>query len=252
LNHSPFSLLMALLALGCSPAVAQDKKDLPVVRITSPLGIVPGICSPVTIHGFTLNDVSEIRFLDLKSTPLIQIKSKGTAKPPDKVPPEKVGDSQVEIDLTFPPDVPAGVVRFVVVSPQGQSAAHEFVVLDPMKTITEKEPNDGFSKAQEMELGQSIVGTLAPGQNVDVFRFAGKAGQKVRIETQATRFGSLLDPFLLLHNSQGQLLAEIDDSQDSADPVLETVLPADGIYFLSLLDAHDKESPLHCYILTIK
>lgn len=246
------SLILITATLFSTPLAAEDKKEPPAVKVVTPLGIPPGSATPIVIRGLRLGDATEVRFLDLKTAPVITIKSKGAMKAPDKVPPEKVGDSQIEMELTLPPDLTPGLIRFVVISPLGQSEPHPFVVLDPKTTIAEKEPNDGYLTAQEITVGQTVTGALLPGQNVDVYRFTGKAGQKVQIETQAARFGSVLDPFLLLHNSEGQLLAEIDDGPDGVDPILETVLPADGTYYLSLLDANDKDSPVHVYLLTVK
>jgi hypothetical protein len=249
-----FNLRLFLVSFGLIPGLlaAEDKKEPPLIKVVTPLGIVPGTAASVTVRGFRLSDVTELRFLDLKTAPVINIKTKGAAKAPDKVPPEKVGDSQVELELTLPADVAPGLIRFVAVTPQGQSEPHQLVVLDPTKAIAEKEPNDGFSTAQDVTLGQTVTGALAPGQNVDVYRITGKAGQKITIDVQAARLGSVLDPFLMLHNAQGQLLAEIDDGPDSADPILEFTLPVDGTYFVSLLDANDKESPLHVYLLTVR
>ncbi|MDB5388281.1 MAG: hypothetical protein JWM11_3927 [Planctomycetaceae bacterium] len=249
--------LVKLLAVSCCfiPCLvtAQEKKELPPkIKVVTPLGITAGSTTPIVVRGIKLNDVTELRFLDLKTAPSITIKNKGAAKVPDKVPPEKAGDSQIELELTLPADLLPGIIRFIAVSSQGQSEPHQFVVLDQTKTIAEKEPNDGFATAQEIMPGQTVTGSLLPGQNVDVYRFSGKAGQKMTIEIQAARLGSVLDPFLMLHNAQGQLLAEIDDGPDGADPALEFTLPADGIYYLSVLDANDKESPLHLYLLSIK
>lgn len=249
LSINVFATIVCLLPCYVT---AQEKKEPPAIKLVTPLGSTTGAPTSITVRGFRLAEVTEFRFLDLKTAPVINVKTKGAAKALDKAPPEKVGDSQAELELTLPPDLPAGIVRFIAISPHGQSEPQQFVVLDPGTTIPEKEPNDGFATAQEIAFGQSIVGTLSPGQNVDVFRFLGKAGQNVRIEVQASRLGSMLDPFLMLHNARGQLLAEVDDGPDRADPVLEFTLPADGTYYLSMLDANDKESLAHLYILSIK
>jgi hypothetical protein len=247
------SLLFALVLLAVPrSAVADDKKGPPIIKVVVPLGVVPGKPTSIVIFGFKFNDVTEVRFLDQKTAPSVTIKTKGASKAPDKTAPEKMGDSQAELEVTWPSDVAPGMVRFVAISAEGQSEPHQLVVLDPATTIAEKEPNDGFATAQEIAIGHTIVGTLSPGQNVDVFRITGKAGQKVKFEAQAAKLGSALDPFLLLHNAQGQLLAEIDDGPEGADPVLETTLPADGIYYLSVLDANDNYSPLHAYLLSVK
>lgn len=241
--------LLGLAARALAQDKAEAKKEPPQVKVVAPFGLVRESTTTVVIRGLNLSDATEIRFPDLKPAPVIKIKSKGAAPGADKVPVEKVGNTQIEVEITLPPGAPLRATPFIVVGPNGQSEAKQIVILDETKTVAEKEPNDSFGGAQDITLGQIITGILSPGQKTDVFRFAGKAGQKIRVEAQAIRFGSPLDPFLLLHNSDGQLLAEIDDGLEISDPVLEFTLLKDGMYFLTILDAHDLASPLHSYVL---
>ncbi len=228
---------------------AAAKKEPPQIKVVAPFGLLREVTTTVIIRGVNLSDVTEIRFPELKPTPVIKIKSKGAAPAADKVSVEKIGNTQLEVEITLPPGAPLRATPFIVVGPNGQSEAKQILILDETKTVAEKEPNDGFAGAQDITLGQTITGILSPGQKTDVFRFAGKAGQKIRIEAQAVRFGSPLDPFLLLHNSEGQLLAEIDDGLEISDPILEFTFLKDGMYFLTILDAHDLASPIHAYVL---
>lgn len=260
MNHLPFkprhTRIAALLGLSTVPLVmlaallpAQDKKQPPQIKVVAPFGLVREATATVLIRGFNLSDATEIRFPDLKPAPVVKIKSKGAAPAADRLSNDKIGNTQLEVEITLPPGAPLRPTPFIVVGPNGQSEAKQILVLDETKTIPEKEPNDGFAGAQQISLGQTITGILSPGQKTDVFSFAGKAGQKIRIQTQAIRFGSPLDPFLLLHNSDGQLLAEIDDGLEVSDPILEFTFVKDGTYFLTILDAHDIASPLHSYVL---
>lgn len=239
-----------LLLVGLLPA--QEKKEPPQAKVVAPFGIVRGTTTTVIIRGLNLSDATEIRFPDLKPAPVIKIKSKGAAPGADKVSVDKIGNTQLEVELTLPPDAPLRPVPFIIVGPSGQSEAKQILILDETKTVAEKEPNDGFAGAQEISLGQSITGILSPGQKSDVFRFTGQAGQKIRIEAQAVRFGSPLDPFLILNNADGQLLAEVDDGLEVSDPILEFTFAKDGAYFLTIRDAHDLASPVHAYVLRTK
>ncbi len=241
--------LLGLAARTLAQDKAEAKKEPPLVKVVAPFGLVRESTTTVVIRGLNLSDATEIRFPDLKPAPVIKIKSKGAAAGADKVPVEKVGNTQIEVEITLPPGAPLRASPFIVVGPNGQSEAKQILILDETKTVAEKEPNDGFAGAQDITLGQTITGILSPGQKTDVFRFAGKAGQKIRVEAQAVRFGSPLDPFLLLHNADGQLLAEIDDGLEVTDPVLEFTFLKDGMYFITILDAHELASPLHSYVL---
>jgi hypothetical protein len=85
---------------------------------------------------------------------------------------------------------------------------------------------------------------------VDVYRIEGAVGQRITAQVLAARYGSALDGMLTLYDADGRQLAASDDA-DGSDPRLEVRLPRDGVYFLSLLDAHDQGGPLHPYRLRV-
>ncbi len=235
-----------------APTSSADKKEVPQVKTVSPKAVVCGQATTITIRGLKIDLASEIRFPD--ATPPIEasIKTKGKAALPQRQEARVVGDTQVEVELKLPAELPPGVISFVVVTAEGESAPHTLTVLDPQKVIVEKEPNDGFSQAQQIDSGKTVVGSIHQPQNVDVFKFAGKVGQNIIIEVQAARFGSGLDALLTLSNDRGQILAIMDDRPDDVDAVIELTLPADGVFFVSLIDAHDQGGPAHSYLLQLR
>src|SRR5204863_495145 len=84
-------------------------------------------------------------------------------------------------------------------------------------------------KSQEITLPVVIEGMVDRPKDVDVFRFAGKKGQKMTAEVLAHRFGSPLDAMLTLYNSAGNQVAFNDDlAAGTRDARLEILLPADG------------------------
>ena len=252
-NRLMMSVCLSLVTVALTGVLfnrlsAEDKKEPPVVKVVAPFGIVRGTTTTVVVRGLRLSEVTELRFPDLKTAPVFKIKTKGAAGA-DKVPVSMGGNTQIEVELTLATDARLGATPVIAIGPNGASEARQVLILDPEKTVPEKEPNDGFAQAQEITLGQTITGALATNQKTDVFRFMGTAGQKIKITALATKFGSPLDPFLMLHNADGQLLAEIDDHLELADPVLEFTLKKDGPYFLTIMDAHDLSSPVHAYVL---
>ena len=68
----------------------------------------------------------------------------------------------------------------------------------------------------------------------------------------AARYGSGLDAALTLYDAAGQQLASNDDRGDNLDPRLEVTLPRAGVYYLSLIDAHDTGGPAHVYRLVVR
>lgn len=101
-------------------------------------------------------------------------------------------------------------------TPDGKSAPAKLVVLRPGAFAEENEDNGGFAKPQPITLPATMRGRIQAAQDVDVFAFEGKAGQRVLAEILAARLGSPLDATLTLWNSSNTLLASADDSPATA------------------------------------
>jgi len=244
-----FALLLACAAL----LPAQDKKkpppkDEPKVLMSLPFGVKPGGASRVTLRGLKLDGAKEVRVAPKGTAKLLK---KGKSPPPPQMTADKVGDSQVEVELTVPADSPGDTVQVVVVGPTGQSKPHP-VRIDRTPPIQEKEPNDGFEQAQVVALGQVVQGAIAKPQDVDVYRFEGKAGQKVVLEVHAARYGSPLDSVLTLYDAAGAILETSDDIEGSTDSRIEATLPRAGTYYAAVSDAHDQGASFFLYRLSIR
>jgi len=248
------SLTLALLIL---PALllAQPKKPVPKVAprvlLALPFGVVPGKATKVTLRGLKLDTAKEVRFEDKAAKGTIKLLSKGKADVPKQMEAALVGDTRVEIEITVPAGVADDAVALVVVTPGGDSTPHK-LLLDRIPLVQEKEPNDGFDAAQIVVLGQVIEGRIDRAQDVDVYAFEGKAGQKVVLEVHAARYGGALDSFLSLHDKDGEVVASNDDSADSVDSRVEATLPRDGKYFVTVIDSHDSGGALYGYRLSLR
>jgi hypothetical protein len=246
-------LVGVAILLACPPdGRGQDKKtgskkDAPRVLLALPLGVKVGTTTKVTIRGLKLDAATELRFPGTKAT--AKILSKAKAPPPDKMPPNRVGDTQFVAEVVVPADVSGPALPFVVLTPQGETPPHQ-LLLDTGRPVTpEKEPNEGFRQAMTIPLPQVVEGSISRPRDVDVFAFAGKAGQRVAFEVQAGRHGSPLDAVLTLYGPDGAQLLSTDAAEGKGDPRLEITLPRDGVYHLSLIDAHDQGGPLQVYRL---
>ncbi len=170
---------------------------------------------------------------------------------PDPKEADRVGNTQAEVEVTLPPDYPARTVTVTVLTPAGESPPHALLV-DRGPVVAEREPNNGFREAQPLAPGQQVQGAISQKQDVDVYRFEGKAGQQVVAEVLAARHGSALDSFLTLHDGEGRILASNDDSDGGPDSRVELRLPRDGTYYLSVIDANDQGGPAHVYRLALR
>jgi len=95
--------------------------------------------------------------------------------------------------------------------------------------------NDGL----EIVYGQSYVGTLCPGGDVDYFQFQGQEGDRIGILAEADPESSPVDSVLYLLDQDGSsILAENDDIVYAVqtDSFVQYRLPAAGTYFIKLKD----------------
>jgi hypothetical protein len=243
---------LASCLLFSSQAVAQKKpaaKGIPRIIFANPLGLTPGKTTHVSLRGLKLDTAKELRFAEPKIQ--VRILSKGRAKPVNQQPPAKVGDTQIEAEMTLNANIKCEAVSCVVVGPAGESPPHQLLI-NTLPAVADKEPNNGFADAQTVQLPQIIDGVIGQPQDVDVFRFTGKAGQRIVLEVQAARYGSALDSLLTLYDEAGRQLAANDDWNGSADSRLSLTLTRTGTYYVCLMDAQDQGGPAHVYRLILR
>jgi hypothetical protein len=230
--------LLAVPLVASAPASAQKKepdkkKDAPKVLYAVPLVAAPGTKQKLTLRGKNLDAVKDVTVSGADGATLKVLGAKKAA-PPNNYPADRIGDSEVEVELTLPKDAKPGVSLTVA-----GAEPYKLLIPDELPAVVEKEPNDGYAAAQVITPPCAVVGAIHQEKNPDVFRVTGKAGQKLRAEVQAARFGSPLDGILTVVDESRRFVAANDDANDSRDPAVSVTLPRDGVYYLSLIDAHD-------------
>jgi len=123
------------------------------------------------------------------------------------------------------------------------------VRLEPHPTVTEAEPNDR-DHPQGVEPPVTITGRIDPARDTDVFQFAGKKGQSLRVRVEARTLGSPLDPVLRVTDKDGKTLSEVDDSGKQRDAELSFSPPADGTYRIQVRDLHGQGGDRYVYRLS--
>ena len=250
-------MLKSLLAAGlvlfaCSGLRAEDKPAPPPrILAMEPVTLVQGYNGILKIRGVQLKSTQQVQFSDAPNIK-VEIKDKkdgGDVQGFDKA---DIGDSEVHIQLSIPPDQPTATLTFTIQTETGSTAPMKIELLATGQSVEEKEPNNGFREAQPIELGRPVRGNISQDKDVDVYQFTGKSGDKIRAEIRAARAGSLMDGMLMLYNARGLLLVQEDDSATSRDPEMEITLPADGTYFLVVNDAHDRGGEWRSYELMLK
>lgn len=253
--HPPISFFFAwvLFSSLASQSIAQEKKDgekePAAVKLSLPLAVSAGATTKVTIRGVKLDEASEVKSGNEKAR--LKLSGKGKATAPNMTDAAKVGDTQVEIELTLAKDVAAGDLPLTVVTPSGE-VSFILPVLSNDALVDAKEPQDSFAKAQAIEPGNVVLEAIEKPKDVDVFRIELAIGQRLVAEVHAARQGSPLDSILTLYDIRRQIVAASDDHGGVRDARIEFTPPSNGTYFLSLIDAHDLGSMLHAYRLTVR
>lgn len=251
------SLLLCLALAGATPSDAAEetkkepKKELPQITGVMPFGIVSGITNKIKIVGLNLTNATEVLLPSADSRLAIEIKSRGKASTPDKADAKKLGDTQIEANLFVPSDIAPMDLPIFVRTPEGDSKTNLLRVIEREWLFDEKEPNPGFRKPNEIKLPQTIRGSIDPAGDVDVFRFTAKAGERVRLETLSTSYGSPLDPVLTVYDAKGHVVANSDDTKAGRDALLRFAPAGDGVFFISIIDAHDRGGGAYGYVLNI-
>jgi hypothetical protein len=236
-----------------SVAFSQDKKaedKSPKVIVAVPLAVVVGKTNSVEIRGLNLDTAKALHFTD--AAVQAKVGAKGKAELPQNQKKERFGDTQVKVEVFLPADFKGDEAAFTIATPDGKSAPAKLAVLRPGAFVEEAEDNGGFAKPQSITLPTTVRGRIQSAQDVDVFAFEGKAGQRMTAEILAARLGSPLDATLTLWSASHTLLASADDSPGDRDPRLAFTLPAAGRYFLVVQDAHDQGHAVHGYLLRLR
>jgi hypothetical protein len=138
--------------------------------------------------------------------------------------------------------------------------------VDTLPECNEDESNNTPEQAQLIELPKIINGRIAESGDVDMFRFEGRAGDKIVAEVYGRRLNSPLDSLLRLTDSSGNVLEWNDDHElkdnylfkdmmglitHHADSYLLAELPKDGTYYVQLTDAQHHGGGAYGYRLRV-
>jgi len=138
--------------------------------------------------------------------------------------------------------------------------------VDTLPECVETEANDTIEDAQQIELPKIVNGRIDKPGDIDVFRFEGRAGDKVVADVMARRLNSPLDSLVRVTDAAGAVLQWNDDHvfKDSylhkditglvthhADSYLTAQLPRDGTYYVHLADAQQHGGAAYSYRLRI-
>lgn len=155
--------------------------------------------------------------------------------------PPKLPLQTLEVKFTVAADALPGVRDVRIVTPRGVSTLAQLVVTTS-PVFAESGDNDVAAKAAAVTLPVALCGRLEKPEDVDVYRFAAKAGQTLWFTTRCMSLQDRIhdlqahaDPILTLRATNGTTLA-LSDNVVGADPFLRHQFTADGDYLLEVRD----------------
>lgn len=230
------ALIAAVTLTGSTTAFAQ----LPQAKLFSvfPPGAQAGAATDVAIaNGAELDEANRLIF----NHPGIKAEQKVNEANGVKTP---VANTFV---VTVDGGVPDGIYEVRFGGRFGVSNPRSFVI-SHRKETNEVEPNNAKEQATPIELNSTINGRT-DGNQFDYFKLTGKAGQRVLALCQAGRIDSRLKPMIDLQDASGRRLA-FTRGTGRRDTLLDVTLPADGDYFVRVIDHVYGGGVDHFYRLT--
>jgi hypothetical protein len=142
--------------------------------------------------------------------------------------------------FTFKPaaDTAPGVYPIRVRSPLGISNLR-LLLVSPAAIVREKEPNNRWTEANPVKLPALLVGELShPSTDVETFRFAAQAKQRLTFASATRRLGLSPDLLLRLRDAKGRELAYVNNTPGMrGDELLDYTIQQDGDYILEVHNA---------------
>lgn len=153
------------------------------------------------------------------------------------------------VRMTVPADTTPGFYDLWAITGHGISSPRTFVISNRSE-LSETEPNQEVTEAQLVSPNTVVNGRIEKGGDVDCFRFAAAAGQRIIFDCAAERIDSRLRPVLQILNDQGRQLA-VSRGYFGIDPLIDFLVPADGYYFVQIQDLTSTGGAEHLYRLDI-
>src|SRR5277367_4672037 len=240
-----FFAMFFMSGMVCVQALCAEEPIIPPsISKISPAGMERGTTATFSVEGRNLSDAREVIFdvpgISGKLTEITDVTEKitGPRAGEDLGAQVPLGKKQTaKFEVTAAKDVPPGIHRFRIQTPLGTT---NMVVIDigslPEVTASEPMAPGSATPPQRAKLPATLVGTIVSPGDADRYEFAGKAGEEVVFQVEASRLGSKLQSKLVLSDASGRFLAEAGKYEDTPDAVLNYKLPQDGIYTLSIMD----------------
>ena len=145
------------------------------------------------------------------------------------------GDNKAVATVKIAGDAAPGYRDIRLEGPDGVSNL-VIVRVDTLPQAVEVEPNDEPGKAQKLEVGASVAGTIRS-MDVDHYRIEATPGREITLDFEARRVGTSITPVLTALNARGAAIAQARESRSGDhDCRLAVKIPRGGVLIAQVRD----------------
>ncbi len=102
------------------------------------------------------------------------------------------------------PSEPTDAFPLVVANDNGVAPSPNYVRVQPMQNVLEKEPNNSFKESTAGQLPGAFCGLIGEPDDIDYFSFPAKKGQTANIKVYGRKIlRSALDSVINVYNDKG-------------------------------------------------
>jgi hypothetical protein len=229
-------VLAGVLVLVLAIAGIAAAQPAPALDPPPPFALKQGQSIELKLGGQNLGRIASTSVADARGLTVEPIK------------PEKPSETEIKLKLSAAADAALGDRELRLLGPDGVARPLR-VLVTQYDVITDKEPNNVLSQAQEITLPATLVGRVDGAGDVDQFRFNATKGQQLVFDIQANRIGSPLEAVATIHSTDGRE-KHFRIEHRGRDPVLLFEPPEDGQYVLRLRDLEYRGGPEYDYRIT--
>ncbi len=161
---------------------------------------------------------------------------------------------EVWIEKVQLPSEESDAYPLVVSNEQGVSPSPNYIRVQPMPNVIEREPNNSFKESTPGPMPAAFCGLIGEPDDHDFFSFDAKKNQTLSIKLYAREvLRSALDGVVNVYNEKGGRVGGNDDSSGGRpDSFLEYKIPEDGKYHIGINDHLRGGGPGYAYRLEVK
>ena len=163
-------------------------------------------------------------------------------------------DGVAPVEIAVPADPAQSVVWVAPKSASGQHGMPVPLIISDLDEIIEQEPNQEPAKATRIAVPGGVTGRFQMSDDVDLYLFSAKKGQKLTIEAQTLERGSPTLVYMVLKNAKtgADIIKSNPQAPPPGDQKFDVTIADDGDYLLDVQHINFHFGPSEIYHVSIR